>query len=570
MVDRFSGWARARGPIAGVLVGLATVAGWAMHGPAPGRDLGILADALGRAAGGARVDPADVRWQPSEGIFADAVLGRWALFLARAPGEDTRDVWRARVRVSPDGDALDVRAAYDITSTPIGDDHELVVRGDHAAFATRAYGQEQSVTVLALAGEGTQNKTATLPDRWMAALTNLQKTGTTTGLGRVDVTFESPARAVGLELGADALDLSLFGLAGGYPREGAAGSARGSRTVVDLATGDLAPPLPMIHADASMHLPKRFSHWVVDTLRAVPWIGPAPVAWVEDEALALRDAYRRVTFQPGHDATDVVATAESASSSARHVAGVRRRGALAAGEDPDHLEVPRACGGRVGRTRRALAAPRSGRRRGRAVPFLPDVRSPRRGPALRPGLAGRHGSSAAGPPDGGRSRRPRAAHGPSRNGPHPAGAGGLPPRRGRVQRRLQDRARPLRDDGQKAGSPSARSWVGDRHGSRRRARRLRDVGDRPERRGHRGDRRRRESIPFGRTSTRSSTTARRTRPVAISGASPSPARARRPSARVCVSRRAATSSTPGAMTSARHPSRRPCRWAGATTRCTST
>ena len=59
-----------------------------------------------------------------------------------------------------------------------------------------------------------------------------------------------------------------------------------------------------------MHLPKRFSHWAVDTLRAVPWIGPAPIAWAEDEALALRDAYRRVTFQPGHDATDVVATAD--------------------------------------------------------------------------------------------------------------------------------------------------------------------------------------------------------------------------------------------------------------------
>jgi hypothetical protein len=65
----------------------------------------------------------------------------------------------------------------------------------------------------------------------------------------------------------------------------------------------------MVHADASIHLPKRFSHWAVDTLRAVDWIGPAPVAWAEDQALAARDAYRRVTFQKG-DATDVVATAD--------------------------------------------------------------------------------------------------------------------------------------------------------------------------------------------------------------------------------------------------------------------
>ena len=165
------------------------------------------------------------------------------------------------------------------------------------------------MTVLALAGEGPQNKTTTLSDRVMASLTNLQKSGACAGLGRFDVTLESPARAVGLELRTDALDVSLFGLAAGLPREGPGGDARGSRTSVDLATGELAPALPMVHADASMHLPKRFSHWAVDTLRAVPWIGPAPVAWVEDEALGLRDAYRRVTFQPGHDATDVVATA---------------------------------------------------------------------------------------------------------------------------------------------------------------------------------------------------------------------------------------------------------------------
>ena len=31
-----------------------------------------------------------------------------------------------------------------------------------------------------------------------------------------------------------------------------------------------------------MHLPKLFSHWAVDTLRAIPWIGPSPIAWMED------------------------------------------------------------------------------------------------------------------------------------------------------------------------------------------------------------------------------------------------------------------------------------------------
>src|SRR6185437_12680818 len=145
-----------------------------------------------------------------------------------------------------------------------------------------------------------QYKTATTPDRAMAALTNLQKTGAPEGLGRVDLTFESPARAVGLDLEPAGLELSLLG----------AGDPGPLRTRVQVATGDMGPPLPRVHSDGSMHLPKRFSHWAVDTLRAEPSIGPAPVAWAEDQALGLRDAYRRVTFQSGSNATDVVATAD--------------------------------------------------------------------------------------------------------------------------------------------------------------------------------------------------------------------------------------------------------------------
>ncbi len=313
MIGRFSGWAvwaRSRGPLAAAGAGLAIVVA-ASHGPAPGRDLAALAAALAQAASaasgvtGVSVDPDSVRWQPSEGAWEDAANGRWALFLARAPDNEGRDVRRARVRTSPDGSAIEVLGAYDLTNTPLGDDHELVVRDDHAAFATRAYGQEQGVTVLGLAGEGAQNKTTAPADRLMAALTNLQRTGSASGLSRVDVTFEAPARAVRLELEEGALDLTLFGNDAGTD---AGNDARPVAAKIDLASGELAPALPRVHAEASMHLPKRLSHWAVDALRAVPWIGPAPVAWAEDQALGLRDTYRRITFSSDRGATDVVAT----------------------------------------------------------------------------------------------------------------------------------------------------------------------------------------------------------------------------------------------------------------------
>lgn len=273
----------------------------AARGSIPGHDLDALALALGREAGGAVVLPADIRWEPSSGTASDLAIGRWVLFLARSPGEETRDVWRARARVAPDGTVLEIGDAHDLTNTPLGDDHALVVHGRAAAFATRVYGQEQSVTVLTLDGEGDRNRAATPADRIMSAISNLQRTGTAAGVGRLDVTFESPGRAVALQIGPSTLEITLLG---GDDKRGSTSDAR-----VDLASGELTASGGGMRADPVMHLPKRFSHWAVDTLRSVSWIGPMPIAWAEDQALSVRDTYRRLTFSSGGAQTDVVATA---------------------------------------------------------------------------------------------------------------------------------------------------------------------------------------------------------------------------------------------------------------------
>jgi hypothetical protein len=277
------------------------------RGVAPGGDLRALASALRHAVaadGAAQVAGADVRWEPSRGPLLDAALGRWVLFLARSSGEDTRDVWSARVRLSPEGNVVEVMEAHDLTNTPLGDDHALVVSGARAAYATRAYGQEQNVTSLDLGGEGALNRAEVFADRLMAAITDLQQTGTANGIGRVEVTLESPAAAVGLALGDSTLAISL------YDDDLCRGPTR--KASLDLERGELEAPVAGLRAAASMHLPKRFSHWVVDTLRAVPWIGPSPIAWAEDEALSGRDTFRRRTFRASGDGTDVVGSADPA------------------------------------------------------------------------------------------------------------------------------------------------------------------------------------------------------------------------------------------------------------------
>ncbi len=277
-----------------VLVGLVAASGIAasaVQGGTPS-DVQELAIELGRSSH-AVVRPDEIRWEPSSGALGDLVLGRFVLFLASAEPNGPRDVYRARVRLSPEGRPLAIGAVSNLTSTPIGDDHALVVSGTRAAYATWAYGQEQSVTALDLAGEGAQNATKKLHDRAMAWITNLQQTGSGDGLGRIDVTLDQPASRVGLALstheGRDTLSIAL---------------ADDDRTRVptrlaslDLAKGELAAGAAQMHADAGKHLPKPLVFWAVDTVRAVPWIGPAPIAWLEEKTFALRDGAKQALFK---------------------------------------------------------------------------------------------------------------------------------------------------------------------------------------------------------------------------------------------------------------------------------
>jgi hypothetical protein len=259
----------------------------ATGGEAPS-DVASLAVALGRATN-AVVRPEDIRWEPSRGVASDLVFGRFALFLASETEGAPRDVYRVRVRLSPEGHPLSIGTPHDLTSTPLGDDHALVVRGTRAAYATFAFGQEQSVTALDLSGEGAQNVTKELHDRAMAWITNLQRTGDGEGIARIDVTLDQPAQRVGLALSDRGLDIELA------DDDRARGATRTAR--LDLEKGELVTKARGLSAQPGTHLPKKLAHWGVDTVRAVPWIGPAPIAWLEEKAFAARDAVKQLTFK---------------------------------------------------------------------------------------------------------------------------------------------------------------------------------------------------------------------------------------------------------------------------------
>jgi hypothetical protein len=250
------------------------------------RELDDLAGALSLASS-AVVVGADVRWEPSRGAVADAVLGRRVLFLGSEAAGGARDVYRARVRVTPEGRVLGVAGVHNITATPLGDDHALVVNGSRAAFATFAYGQVQSLTALDLSGEGGQNLTEKAHDRAMAFVTNVQQTGQGAGVGRVDITFDEAPKAVGLRLAGSNLTVEQ--------RVGDHGTLKSTTFDLTRAEG------PGLHAQPAKHLPKPVVFWAVDTVRAVPAIGPAPIAWLEERVFAVKDLAKRTSYRVSGD-----------------------------------------------------------------------------------------------------------------------------------------------------------------------------------------------------------------------------------------------------------------------------
>ncbi len=266
------------------LIALGTLVAWlnlrgSWEGP---RDIDGVAANLGRVTN-STVLASELRWEEPESVVSDWLWGRRVIFR----GVDSKDpnlgdIYRARVRLAPNGVPLGIIDAFNLTSTPLGDDFGLVTSGHRVAFATRALGQVGSVTVLDLSGEGAENVATSQIDKATTSITNFQKTGTFAGIARVDVSFDAAPTDAGLTWHADSLAIALGEKSGISSYE---------LTVADIEAG--ATKNPTVHLQLGAHVPKRFSHWAVDTVRAVSWIGPEPIAWLEDKVFGVRDTMKR-------------------------------------------------------------------------------------------------------------------------------------------------------------------------------------------------------------------------------------------------------------------------------------
>ncbi|HVY25263.1 MAG TPA: hypothetical protein VHB79_01875 [Polyangiaceae bacterium] len=270
----------------GWLFGVATALGLASHCATPKppeKSLPGLSAALGRATAGV-VDDHDIAWEESPGFWTETFLGRHLLFLSREKPEAPRDLYRARVRVTLDGQIIEVRDVRNLTDTPQGDDVGLEARGQRASFATLAYGKIQGISVLELPGIRSSDRPESLLDRALLAITSLQQTGTWRGIGRTDIVLDVPADRAKLSLEPEKLTVDF-----GEPARNLSFDV-GSRRLTSLEGGEVyaARAVPQVHGG------KPLVHWLVDTLRAE--IGPEPIAWLENKVFGAEDDVKRAAY----------------------------------------------------------------------------------------------------------------------------------------------------------------------------------------------------------------------------------------------------------------------------------
>jgi hypothetical protein len=267
-------------------VGLPALAALGAHCATPSppeRTLEGLAEMLGRSAGGV-VAPKDIAWEPSPGFLSETFLGRRVMFLAAPAHGKPRDLYRARVRVTLEGQPISVRQLRNVTGTPLGDDMALEVREHTGVFATVAFGRIQGISVLELDGIRGDDRPLGVFDSLLLAITSFQQSGSLAGIGRTDVVLDLPAREarLTLELPHLAIDLGEKGRELVFDvRERTLRGAEGAQAYAARAVPLIHPPKPLIL-------------WGVDTVREE--IGQAPIAWLENKVFGARDVVKRTTY----------------------------------------------------------------------------------------------------------------------------------------------------------------------------------------------------------------------------------------------------------------------------------
>ncbi|GAB4110523.1 MAG: hypothetical protein OHK0013_46410 [Sandaracinaceae bacterium] len=253
-----------------------------------------LAAVLARS--GLRVETRSIVWLDDRAGWGETP----AVFLA-SEGEGSMDVHAASVRLGRDGAVLDVSGLANLTRSGGASEEQLVRVGDHVVFATRAASGVEALTVLDVRGEP-----ASLTEGWTTiqraqnAVSNWQETGRIDGIGVIRYQFLEPANEV------------VLAVEGGRVRAQIDGEALTLEPGVDEPIEGSA--LVEVHPQEK-GVPGGIT-WVVDTVRNLSFVGPAPIEWLENRVFAAKDWLERTRYAWFGGDDDVVIAAAAAAEMA--------------------------------------------------------------------------------------------------------------------------------------------------------------------------------------------------------------------------------------------------------------
>ncbi|MBW2278578.1 MAG: hypothetical protein JRF63_13885, partial [Deltaproteobacteria bacterium] len=250
------------------------------------------------SATGLWVLPRSIIWSKGrpEVELEPAIRGREVLFLAAPEQGAPADLQRAEVRVGPGPTLISITGLANLTASPHGDDYVVRASPPFVVVATRALGQVRSLTIFDLRGQALpRDGSWSALQRAMARVTDIQRTNRPRGYGRVNIRFNRPPQDVDLAFTEkDQRQVLLVEWSDRLGKPNLAG--------VDAASGNSEHA--ELEAVAEVRLPKRPILWLVDTVRAIPWVGPGPIEWAEGRFFALKDTFKRLAYSISGDEFD--------------------------------------------------------------------------------------------------------------------------------------------------------------------------------------------------------------------------------------------------------------------------
>jgi hypothetical protein len=239
--------------------------------------------------------------------------GRVGLILrARARGE-LGDVWLADAVVAKSGKVSNLGHLHNLTQTSSADESTPLLLDRWALFARKIEGRVVGFELMDLQGEVPLERG--LLAKLQRGIGNLQSTGSWRGVGRRSYLLAVPAAAFSI-----AREGRTYALA-----------VDGARAVIDPTQERMVEGAELFEVRSHKPAVSAPLPWLVDTVRALPFVGAERIAWLENRVFALRDQYKRAY----RSVNEVDNTAEVAQE-----LGIERRQLSQVQEKVERLAIP--------------------------------------------------------------------------------------------------------------------------------------------------------------------------------------------------------------------------------------